>query len=92
MTNRDARERLARDLADDERAYPGRSFILVPKDDLRALLLDQPLPSGEPVAWRWRKKGSDFPWATGTSPVEGPGASDFYETQPLFLTQTKGGE
>ena len=56
MTNRDeARERLAQDLADDERAYPGRSFLLVPKDDLRALLSteevggsDQPLPTATP--------------------------------------------
>ena len=34
----DARARIAADLAADERAYPGRSFMLIYRDDLRTLL------------------------------------------------------
>ena len=38
ITRDEAREMLAKDLAEDDRAFPGRSFMLVPKDDLRVLL------------------------------------------------------
>ena len=34
----EARERLEKDLANDEREYPGLSFVLVFRDDVRALL------------------------------------------------------
>jgi hypothetical protein len=45
----EARERLAKDLADDERIYPGRSFVLIYRDDLRTLLAGPPV-SREDVA------------------------------------------
>lgn len=45
-----------------------------------------PSPSPEAVAWRWRKKGTDGPWFAGTAPIEGPGAADFYEIQPLYAS------
>lgn len=41
----DARARIAADLAADERDYPGRSFMLIYRDDLKALLAGPPEPS-----------------------------------------------
>jgi hypothetical protein len=53
-----------------------------------------PAPQGEAVAWRWRKAGTDGPWDTGGNPIEGPGAADFYEIEPLYaspaLTEPEG--
>jgi hypothetical protein len=51
----EARERLAKDLADDERAYPGRSFMLIYRNDLRTLLAGPPV-SREDVARAWMER------------------------------------
>lgn len=48
----DARARIAADLAADERAYPGRSFMLIYRDDLRTLLAGPPEPSACPACYR----------------------------------------
>jgi hypothetical protein len=45
----EARERLAKDLADGERIYPGRSLVLIYWEDLRTLLAGPPV-SREDVA------------------------------------------
>ena len=42
----EARERVAADLAADERDYPGRSFMLIYRDDLKAVLAGPPAPEG----------------------------------------------
>jgi hypothetical protein len=39
---------------------------------------------GEPVAWRWRKRGADVPWIVGSARIEGEGVDGFYEIQPLY--------
>jgi len=39
-------ERVAADLADDERDYPGRSFMLIYRNDLKAVLAGPPAPEG----------------------------------------------
>jgi len=44
----EARARVAADLADDERAYPGRSFTLVYRADLRTILAGPPSRSRGP--------------------------------------------
>lgn len=49
-TDDNARARIAADLAADERDYPGRSFMLIYRDDLKALLAGPPEPSVEEVA------------------------------------------
>ena len=46
----EARERVAADLAADERDYPGRSFMLIYRDDLRTLLAGPPEPSEDRVS------------------------------------------